>query len=229
MKPVNVPKFGRLLPLAAVPLWVAAVPLAQAQDLSDLNSVSVLPTGTYPFSAGGVTFDGYVHFDGTHRWLLVGRGRDGWEFDNDGQGSPAEVGDSSVLGTPDAFAPALYSDAIINELIDNAGVDLTGVEIRIRRAGDSAGTAPYQEARWRPVSQTVWTGDLDADPAGYEVEYEILSGIGGPLAPVLTNTRDGGPNNYGRIFTWPWNGHAFRQGFNYGDVDTDGANNATSF
>lgn len=208
---------------------LAAAPLSLGQTLNDLNSVSVLPTGTYSFTAAGETFDAYVQNDGTHSWLLVGRGRDGWEFDTDGQGLPADVGVSSILETPDAFAPALYSDAIINELITNAGTDLTGVEIRIRRAGDSTGTDPYQEARWRPVTQSVWTGDFDADPSGYEVEYEILSGIGGPLAPVITNTRDAGPNNYGRIFTWSWNGHAFRQGFNYGNVPTDGANNPTTY
>lgn len=215
--------------LLLAPLCFTFPSSSRAQSLDDLNSVSVLPTGNYSFSADGETFDAYVQYDGTHSWLLVGRGRDGWEFDNDGQGTTAEVGVVSVLGTPDAFMPALYRDAIINELIANAGADLTGVEIRIRRAGDSTGTAPYQEARWRPLTRTTWTGDFDADPAGYEVEYEILSGIGGPLAPVITNTRDGGPNNYGRIFTWAWNSHAFRQGFNFGNVSTDGANNPTTY
>lgn len=219
--------------LLVAQMCVAAAPVAWAQTLDDLNSVSVLPTGTYPFSVAGETFDAYVQNDGTHSWLLVGRGRDGWEFDNDGQGIPADVGNESILETPDAFVPALYSDAIINEIITNGGADLTGVEIRIRRAGDSTGTAPYQEARWRPLTQTSWTGDFDAG-SGYEVEYEILSGIGSPLTPVITNTRDtttGGaaPNNFARIFTWDWNSHAFRQGFNYGNVVTDGANNPTTF
>ncbi|MDB4404217.1 hypothetical protein N9154_02660 [Akkermansiaceae bacterium] len=139
------------------------------------------------------------------------------------------MGVQENLGTPNAFVPALYSDAIINELIVNAGADLTGVEIRIRRAGDSTGTATYQEARWRPETQAIWTGEFDVGGTGYAVEYEILSGIGGPLAPIVTNTRDGGPNNFGRIFTWPWGNHANQKGFNYGNVATDGANNATSF
>jgi len=211
MKPNNKPITNRLLFLAVAQVWIAASPASHAQALTDLNSVSVLPTGNYPISAAGETFDGYVHNDGTHSWLLVGRGRDGWEFDNDGQGSPANVGVQANLGTPSAFVPALYSDAIINDLITNAGADLTGVEIRIRRAGDSTGTAPYQEARWRPDTRTTWTGafdDVDGGGAGYTVEYEILSGVGSPVAPVATNTRDAGPNNFGRIFTWSWGGHA---------------------
>ena len=215
--------------MTAAQVWTVATPAVYAQTLTDLNSVSVLPTGAYPFSAAGETFNAYVHNDGIHSWLLVGRGRDGWEFDTDGQGQPADVGVSSVLGTPDAFVPALYSDAIVNELISNAGSDLTGVEIRIRRAGDSAGTDPYQEARWRPTTQTTWIGEFDVAGSGYEVEYEILSGIGSPLAPLITNTRDAGPNNFGRMFTWAWGGHANRQGFNYGNVVTDGANDTTSF
>lgn len=170
-----------------------ATPGSHAQALTDLNSLSVLPTGNYPFSAAGETFDAYVHNDGTYSWLLVGRGRDGWEFDADGQGSPADVGVQTNLGTPAAFVPALYNDAIINELITNAGADLTGVEIRIRRAGDSTGTAPYQEARWRPETQTAWIGEFDVGGTGYAVEYEVLSGIGSPVAPLATNTRDGGP------------------------------------
>jgi len=208
---------------------MAAIPVSHAQTITDLDTVSVLPTSTYPFSANGENFDGYIHNDGTHSWLLVGRGRNGWEFDNDGQGGTADVGNSAVLGTPAAFVPALYNDGIINELITNSGADLTGVEIRIRRAGDSAGTDPYQEARWRPDVQTTWTGEFDVGGAGYTVEYEVLSGIGSPVGPVAANTRDGGPNNFGRIFTWAWGNHANQQGFNYGNVVTDGANNATSF
>ena len=215
--------------MAAAQVWLLATPGSHAQALTDLNSVSVLPTGNYPFSAAGETFDAYVQNDGTYSWLLVGRGRDGWEFDADGQGSPADVGVQTNLGTPAAFVPALYNDAIINELITNAGADLTGVEIRIRRAGDSTGTAPYQEARWRPETQTAWIGEFDVGGTGYAVEYEVLSGIGSPVAPLVTNTRDGGPNNYGRIFTWAWGNHANRQGFNFGNVVTDGANNTTSF
>ncbi|MFT5412587.1 MAG: hypothetical protein ACI9NC_005336, partial [Verrucomicrobiales bacterium] len=203
--------------------------LSRPVAIEELNSISVLPTGTYKFLAGGIVFNGYIHRDGVQSWLLVGRGRDGWEFDNDGQGSPADVGVPASLGTPSGFAPALYSDAIINGLLVNAGADLTGAEIRIRRAGDSTGTAPYQEARWRPDTQATWTGEFDVGDVGYTVEYEVLSGIGSPVAPVATNTRDGGPNNYGRIFTWSWGGHAGRQGFNYGNVNSDGADNATSF
>ena len=90
----------KLLFLTAAQVWVVGTPAVHAQALTDLNSVSVLPTGTYPFSAGGETFNAYVHNDGTYSWLLVGRGRDGWEFDTDGQGLTADVGVASVNPCP---------------------------------------------------------------------------------------------------------------------------------
>jgi len=212
--------------LAAIVLFAGAQ-WAEA-GIIDLNGLNALSTGDYSFTADSQTFDAYVHNDGGTGWLLVGRGRNGWEFDTNGQGAVASVNQN--LGTPAAFAPAMYSDAIVNDLITNSGVDLTDVEIRIRRAGDSAGVNPYQEARWRPLTQTTWTGDFDAG-SGYAVRHEILSGIGGHAGPVNTNTRDAihAGNNFSRIFTWAWGGHDNQQGFSYGNVTTDGANNATSF
>ena len=201
----------------------------QRPTTDDLNTLDSLITGNHSFTANAQTFEAYVDNDGGTGWLLVGRGRNGWEFDNDGQGAVASV--NQGLGTNAAFAPALYSNAIVNDLITKSGIDLTGVEIRIRRAGDSTGTAAYQEARWRPTTQTTWIGEFDVAGTGYAVEHEILSGIGGAAGPVASNTRDAidAGNNYARIFTWAWTGHGNQQGFSYGNVVTNGANNATSF
>ena len=212
--------------LAAVVLFAGA----QALDagITDLNTLDTLATGNHSFTADSQTFDAYVRNDGGTGWLLVGRGRNGWQFDNDGQGAVSAV--SQNLGTPAAFAPAMYSNAIVNDLIGNSGTDLTDVEIRIRRAADSGGVNPYQEARWRPTLQTTWTGDFDAG-SGYGVVHEIVSGLASPAGPVASNTRDAvqAGNNFTRIFTWAWGGHGNQQGFSYGNVTTDGANNGTSF
>lgn len=209
-------------------MWVVATPAIHAQALTDLNVVNVLPTGTYPFAAAGETFNAYVHNDGTNRWLLVGRGRDGWEFDNDGQCLPAEVGVAANLGTPSAFVPAFYSDAIINDLLTNSGFDLTDVEIRLSRASDETGTSPYQEVRWRPQAETAWRGHFDLDTT-FAVEMEILSGLAAPLSPTIRDTRDANPANNGqRVFTWAWNGHNFAKGFSMGQ-SVVGSDNATTF
>jgi hypothetical protein len=202
---------------------------SQAMGAAITNlSLESLATGNHSFNADSQTFDAYVRNDEGIGWLLVGRGRNGWEFDSDGQGTVASVGVAQDLGTSAAFAPALYSDSIINDLIGNSDIDLTNVEIRFRRAGDSTGTDPYQEARWRPLTQTSWLGQFDSN---YDVEQEIISGIGGPTETRNTNSRDAQPtgNNFTRIFTWAWSGHANQQGFSYGAVTTDGSNNSTNF
>ncbi len=158
---MKTPTTHRLLLLAAALLGNAATPASHAQ-ITELNTVSVLPTGTYPISADGENFDCYVHNDGTHSWLLIGRGRNGWEFDADGQGVVADVGDPALLGTIDAFPPAMYSEGIVQSLLDASGVDPTEIELRIRRAANVDGSA-YSEARWRPISQTTWRSNFDAD------------------------------------------------------------------
>ena len=195
---------------------------------TNLHALNVLPTGNHLFLVGGESIEAYIENDGAIGWLLVGRGRNGWEFDTDGQGVAAEVGVQANLRTSAAFAPALYSDALINDLIANSGVDLTDVEIRFSRAGDAAGTDPYQEARWRTSARTTWTGDFDI---GYPVQHEILSGIGAPIGPLATDSRDAtaGGNDFSRIFTWAWGGHGNQQGFSYGNVVTNGANDGASF
>src|SRR5690606_24866791 len=147
--------------------------------------------------------------------LLIGRGRQGWEFDTDGQGSIDAV--SQNLGTPAAFAPAAYSDAMINSLLAQAGINNTGVELRIRRATNTTGTA-YQEARWRNFASPNFTFEFDQG-AGLPVQMQIVSGAGSPFGPATTNTRDTltpSANDVTRIFTWPWANHNNQQGFSFG-------------
>ena len=204
-----------LTALAAM-IFGSATASAVITHLDGLNGLS----GVQSITAGGNTFDGYVRNDGGTGWLLIGRGRENWEFDTDGQGGAGAAASSVLngadLGTVAAFAPAMYTDAVINELIANSagGVDLTDVEIRLRRATDQAGTNPYQEVRWNPTIQTTWRGDVDFGGAsgGYQVIQDITSGIGSPSGPVIAltgdtwNTSGGGasPLNNGeqRVFTW---------------------------
>ena len=98
----------------------------------ELNSLDFLTSGNHSFTADGQTFQARVDNDGSHGWLLVGRGREGWQFDTDGQGAVDDVNQN--LGTSAAFSPALYSDAIINDLISASGTDMTDIEVLLRRA-----------------------------------------------------------------------------------------------
>ena len=216
---------------------VAASIISANAAITHLDGLNSLATGVHSVTAGGNTFDGYVRNDGGTGWLLIGRGREGWEFDNDGQGgagaNASSVLNGSDLGTISAFSPAMYADAVINELISNSagGVDYTGAEVRFRRAGDSTGTDPFQEVRWRATSQTTWRGDFDFSNPGYALTQDVLSGIGGPVLGTAGNSRDtiAAGNNFARIFTWSWTGHSSVQGFSFGNVTTNGDSSATNF
>ena len=195
-----------------------------------LSNLSALGTGTHTFTADSQSFNAFVHDDGSNAWLLIGRGRQGWQFDTDGQGAVGDV--SQNLASPAGFAPAAYSDAIVNDLLAQTGIDNTEVEIRLRRATNPAGTA-WQEVRWNDFTGAAFTYDLEQGGAGLSVEHSIgVNELTLPIDGVATNTRDTfGPtgNDGGRVFTWAWGGHGNVRGFSYGSSITNGANNGTSF
>lgn len=179
--------------------------------------------------------------DGGTGWLLIGRGRNGWQFDTDGQGGVAGDGVGALngtgLGTTTVFSPAFYSDSIINILIGNSNSDMTGVEVRLRRASNVNGTN-FQEGRWNNWVPTTWTGDLDqgTNLGNLRVDWQILNGeLGGTFFSANSGTRDGlsggsptPANNGQRVFTWAWGGHGDQKGFSYGQsvqgVDNNNAN-----
>ncbi len=187
-----------------------------------LEQVSVLGTGDHVFTLNGSTYNLHVDFDGTDHWLLIGRGREGWEFDADGQGAFGDV--INNLGTTAAFGPAAYSNDFVNEIIDTTATgNLSDVEVRLKRAANITGTE-YQEVRWNNSSLTDWTWDLDVTSNLIEVEVQdSVLGVG--FTDTTSNTRDAlstpgtdSGNNHQRIFTWGWGGHAGQQGFSYGSA-----------
>ena len=113
--------------------------------------------GQVELTANGQTFTGFTEDYGDATWLVVGRGREGWTWEASGV-NPDQV--TQDLGTAAAFAPAYYSTDFINALISDAGSDLQGVEIRLKRASHNDGS-DYEQAMWRPSSETAWRWDFD--------------------------------------------------------------------
>jgi hypothetical protein len=201
--------------------------------ITRLNQITNLATGTYPVRANNEAFTGYVaNLSGT-RWFLVGRGRNNWDFDADGQGVNADI--ITGLGTSAAFSPRAYNNAIINSLITSGGINLTGVEIRINRAANVTGTS-FQEVFWRPITQTTWTWDFPG--TDYDVEHDVRASIlGAAFLDTTGKTRDSmntpissSANDHTRIFSWGWASQASQKGFCYGSTigGTDG-NSPTTF
>ena len=193
------------------------------QDIQ-LGNLDELATGTYSITAGGSNQTMYVENDGISSWLLVGRGREGWEFDEDGQGAATNV--IQDLATTNAFAPVAYPSALITDIINQAGLDRSGIEIRIKRAFDPEGLS-YHESRWRHTTQGDWSWAFDSSLA---VQHRVL-GPGGSFFRLNSNTRDtpAANNDAQRIFTWPWVNHGNMQGFSFGSTVTNGANDGVTF
>ncbi|GGL56910.1 fibrinogen-like YCDxxxxGGGW domain-containing protein [Planomonospora parontospora] len=152
-------------------------------------------------------------------WVLIGRGRQGWNFQYGGQGTPAEVR-GSVTGTT-AFKPAALPGDTVAGLLDGGRVDALADGIRIRRAADAAGTT-WQEVRWKPSSLKSWSWTFDA---GHPLSSVTFDGVRGSGTTASAAVALGGDRR--RLTTTKVAAHAYQRGFAYGTSVT-GANNGTS-
>ena len=161
--------------------------------------------------------------------MLIGRGRRDWVFDANAQGSVDDV--SQNLKGQAGFAPAHYSDAIVNDLISQAGMTFPGdVEVRIMRATSIDGTATYQDSRWTNLGGTAFTFDFDS---GISVTHTIMNPGDTPVnegsyTTATTSTKDnysqGAGDNGARIFTFS---HNSIEGFRYGSAPGVSSSTAT--
>jgi len=214
---------------------------APTADIASLYDVQSLETGTYTVKAGSTVFTTHVETvgegDSAEHWLLIGRGRDGWEFDEDGQGDLAYL--SLGLGTPGAFDPVAVDSASINALLTQNGLSLDDIEIRIKRAADEGGQS-YQELRQRPLGPQQWMWQLD--DVNYDTDYEVKSStLGAGFTDSLSSISDtlatqgiDSGDDYTRMLTASnalidINGGV--QGFQYGAAvaGTSGTSNPNSF
>jgi hypothetical protein len=91
-------------------------------------------------------------------WVLVGRGRNGWNFSTEGQGNRATVRD--VVDGTGAFAPATLPSDEIDRLLNNQTVESLADGIRLRRATTTNGST-RQEFRLKPRPFGKWSWGLD--------------------------------------------------------------------
>ena len=159
-------------------------------------------------------------------WVLIGRGRQGWRFNGDGQSTSATL--RSTISGPAAFAPAALSRTTINGLLGGARVDALTDGIRVRRAADQAGTA-WQEVRYHVRSEHEWSWGLGGGILLNSVDF---NGNNFPLPnsnAFAASTSDVAVDDAAqRIFTWPWFGHNSQAGFSYG-ASIAGSSSATSY
>lgn len=153
-------------------------------------------------------------------WVLVGRGREGWNFIYGGQRTPGAVRNTPT-GTA-AFPPAALPGDTINGLLDGTRVDALPDGVRLVRATNSSGTT-WQEIRWKFKSLPSWSWTFDGNPP-----HNLNSVTVGSTVYSGGNTRDwsGGTT---RIFTFDWANHGYLRGFSHGSFVTGGSNSSTNY
>lgn len=154
-------------------------------------------------------------------WVLIGRGRESWQWRNPGLGTPAEVRNTPA-GTG-AFKAAALPASTVDGLLGGGRVDALTEGVRLRRAADSAGSQ-WQEVRLDYKSRDRWSWQFEALHDLDSCQFD-----GTTYTPATRTTSDCNvTNGRTRLFTYGWASHAFKLGFSYGSAVT-GSNSATSF
>lgn len=158
-------------------------------------------------------------------WVLIGRGREGWTFNPNGQRSTGSVR-GQVTGTA-AFAPAALSTKVIDGLLGGGNVKDLADGVRIRRALDVGGVA-YQEVRLHLRDLTSWSW---AFGGGHRLRAASFgSTINDPLPTtfttrMLTNLN---PQHVDRMTMYAEAKHNVKGGFAYGST-VRGTNSPTTY
>jgi len=153
-------------------------------------------------------------------WVLIGRGREGWNFTADGHGTTADVA-NTVTGTG-AFSPRHLTSATVEALLDGGAVKDLADGIRVRRAKDAAGTQ-WQEVRFRPSRMDGgfrWTFGGSHPLTGYS--YDGVSSTGGDSRQFCQDSA------FRCTHTARVSNNGYKPGFQYGSGVT-GSTSSTSY
>ncbi|MGV3017415.1 fibrinogen-like YCDxxxxGGGW domain-containing protein [Rothia sp. 88186D007BW] len=101
-------------------------------------------------------------------WVMIGRGRDGWEENYNGKGKPSELY-TNPDGT-DAFTPVQLPSTTIDALIGNQKVSDLTEGFRIRRAANAEGTK-WQNMTATCVNAADWTWALSGNQTWRDIKF----------------------------------------------------------
>ncbi|MEU8309636.1 fibrinogen-like YCDxxxxGGGW domain-containing protein [Actinomadura sp. NPDC048955] len=158
-------------------------------------------------------------------WVLVGRGRQGWNFAFPGQNGAASVRNSPT-GTA-AFTPATLPAKTIDGLLNGHTVDDLPDGVRIRRATDAGGTK-WQNMLWKFQKAAPWSWTFDADPSHplSSVSFDGTDYSGGNTRQV---TKDSLLRPTHGFYTFETKQNSWQRGFSYRSYVTAGDNSPTSY
>ncbi|GAA4631063.1 hypothetical protein GCM10023196_058910 [Actinoallomurus vinaceus] len=152
-------------------------------------------------------------------WVLVGRGRESWNFHYAGQSSA-----SNVRNTPSgtaAFAPATVPGDTINGLFNGGEID----GVRLRRAENTGGTS-WQDVQLKYKNLADWSWTFDG---GLPLESASFDGTpySGGYTDKVGSTSSLRPYNY--VSTVKDANNSYKKGFAYGSGVSSGSTSASSY
>ncbi len=152
-------------------------------------------------------------------WVLVGRGREGWTWDYNGQGLPSQVR-NTPSGTG-AFAPATIAATTIDGLLDGGRPDALADGIRVVRTTNATGTTT-QDMRIYPTNQDVWTWSFGGGLMFKQISFDGVNRGAGNTQSFTYDTR------YNALVTTLNKAHHYRYGWGFGS-QIAGTNSDTSY
>jgi hypothetical protein len=132
-------------------------------------------------------------------WTLIGKGREGWTWDNNGQGTL-----SDLALNPTSYTVATMPATLVDSLVKR-NMNLLEAGLRIDR------DALSQKVIWRFSALTKFSWTFDATYAVNAWLNDVNRGAFDTYDQYLT-----GGNDCNRIFTWAWSSHNYVKGFSAG-------------
>jgi hypothetical protein len=191
------------------------------------------PTGSYWLWTAQLDRPTRFHCDMTTDgggWVLVGRGRNGWTWHPDGQGTAESV--RTAVDGPAAFAPAALDTATINGLLGGTDLSADIDGIRLERSLNPTGST-RQDYRLFP-RLTAWKWSFEAGQLLNRVRIDGTTYNGSNTRDTSASVPDQvvnqliNQNNQRRMFTSGWSGHGYQMGFSLGATVTGGSSSATN-
>lgn len=151
-------------------------------------------------------------------WVLVGRGREGWTWNYNGQGSAAAL--RNTPSGPDAFAPATLDAPTVMGLLDGGRVDALPDGIRLSRAKNISGTQ-WQDVRITPSNRAAWSWSFGGGILFSQIRFDgVAKGSGNTQS--FTNDQ-----NYNALVTPNSSAHHYKMGFGFGNRITGSSSDSS--
>ncbi|HEY1740424.1 MAG TPA: fibrinogen-like YCDxxxxGGGW domain-containing protein [Acidimicrobiia bacterium] len=145
-------------------------------------------------------------------WVLVGRGRTGWKWQEVGQGTAAAL--RTTITGPNAFAPSALSQQVVNGLLGGTRPDALPDGVRVVRATNTAGTTS-QEVRWHLTNTSQWSWEFAGGEPLASLTYGAQSATSAGYAS--TTSSSGFDNGWNRAMLDTGNPNYLQTGgFAYG-------------